>query len=1255
MPAAPTQTRNVLATSGGIAAIAILLFASQASAGRDRNRVQSVRHVQAGGTTSVTVKGTKTATFSVYKLDRPDRVVVDLANATIDRRMQGAGGGKSVFDLNTWAVSQVSAHRVAGSRRSLVRIVVSLARPGGYKVKAIGNDLVIRVTPRQAMPAPQTKVVVRVTQDPQQARATRRAARQARAAQADARQARAALKAARDASRVASRQADRRVAKALADAKRIKAVLGAARAEAAQTRASLRLAQSDADKAKRDAAVSRRQATQATRAARRAVAAAKADADKAKKISARSMTAAKQQLAVASAKLRRAQTIAKRAEAARSAAQKTRRNAARDAARAQARLASARAAEQRADAQKASAANTAKLAQQYRIAASRMSSRDAKRAEALRQRARDAAADAQRRTSLAKTALKRAESRRKRADAAAKAAEARRLRAVAAITAAETKRDIANRQRQLADSGKARAEDQWKHAELRRKRAVRAAAEATRRARRARVLRKQEEKALRQARHARVAAAANRVAASRATVRLEAAVDAVAKAKSEAIRQRKAAAVAARQLFVLARDRAATQRSIAKARAKTKQLDHRAKAAETRLAGNLKQVARRRAEVRQLSKQRDAAAAELARLKTAAIAARQARVAEQAKLAALSKTRAREEAQLRRVRTARKAAQRKSARLAARPRVRDIDFVDNRDVARVVIALSSPAKPRVIRSRGRRVILEIPNARITPKLERTLDTTRFHGPVRAISSFRDPRNPKNVRVVVELAGNAKGELERVGNTYHWNFRKSVAAPKPTVAARPRTRARPRPRTRSASYPARTVGGYGAVSTPITQQTVAQLGRKRRRVYRGRKIDLDFKDADIHNLLRLLADVGAVNVVIPDNIKAKVTVRLKRVPWDQALEVILASKGLWYRREGNLYRVAPRKELDTEDENEANRIKMLAGSEAPEPEVFTMNYGDALLLRTQLRSLLSPKGDLRMDRRTNSLIINDLRANRRRIISVLRRLDTQTPQIQVEARIVEARSTYVRQIGVQWGGSATASQQTGNATGLIFPNNISVGGSSAEGPVTSASATPSDFAVSLPAAVGAGSGGALGFTLGSVGGNFNLSLRLSALEDQGTVRIISSPKITVISNETATIKQGTSVPISVPAANGTGTQTTFVPADLSLEVTPKVSQRDCSITMELVIKNNEIGPVTAQGESILTKEATTTVLVSDGQTTVVGGVYTRNTALQYSKVPFFGDLPVIGWFFKSRRESDERAELLIFITPRITNKAFLRCE
>lgn len=592
--------------------------------------------------------------------------------------------------------------------------------------------------------------------------------------------------------------------------------------------------------------------------------------------------------------------------------------------------------------------------------------------------------------------------------------------------------------------------------------------------------------------------------------------------------------------------------------------------------------------------------------------------------------------------------QRAKASATVRPgksaaQIQAIRFHGEEGNGHVDIAVAEGASVQIGEASATRVELIVDNAELGAKLERTLDVSKFGSPVRAVSAFRDRHTANRVRLIAELAQPTTPTVDRDGVNVRWHFISGDIAKRPV---------------RMKDVPSPVIGGFGEASTPVVQQSVAQLQPQagRRRIYHGATIDFDFKDAPIHDLLRVIADTGHVNIVVPDTIDAKVTVRLKRVPWDEALEVILASKGLWYRRDGNLYRIAPRKELDAEDEAEAARREAAVKAEAPRPEVVTLNYASAEDLKSKLEPMLSGKGKIETDGRTNALIVNDVAGNRSEIVRLALSLDTQTPQITIEARIVEARSTFVRQFGVQWGGNAIAGAAGGNATGLAFPSSIAIaGGSEDQATNRRGVATPSDFAVNLPASTGTGEGGVLGFSLGSIGGNVNINLRLSALEDSGTVRIISAPKVTVLNNKEAMISQGVSIPISVVSAAGTNTQ--FVQADLALKVTPYVSQRDCAIAMNLVVTKNEADFVNvgARGDpTILRKEARTQMLVSDGDTAVLGGIYTRNTGLAYKKVPFFGDLPVLGWLFKNRRENDDRTEILVFITPKITNKATLPC-
>jgi len=349
-------------------------------------------------------------------------------------------------------------------------------------------------------------------------------------------------------------------------------------------------------------------------------------------------------------------------------------------------------------------------------------------------------------------------------------------------------------------------------------------------------------------------------------------------------------------------------------------------------------------------------------------------------------------------------------------------------------------------------------------------------------------------------------------------------------------------------------------------------------------------------------------------------------------------------------------LEKELEQEIARQKQLHDVLPTETRIIAVSYADAKNLQDRARDLVSPRGRVSVDERTNQLIVSDVAANINLIEDLVRSLDTQTSQVVIEARIVEARSNYLRQLGVQWGGTAFRDAAHGNATGLVFPSDVAVGGGASDSstpraglPYLASPASSPDFAVNLPAAVGTGSGGALGLMLGSIGGAFNLNLRLSALENLGQARILSSPRISTMDNVEASIEQGVSIPIAIVSAQGI--QTIFVDAKLNLTVRPHVTNEG-TIIMNIHVSRNEpdFANTGARGDpTILKKEAKTVMLVRDGDTAVIGGIYQRNAGMNYAKVPFFADLPILGYFFRSRKENDDRTEFLVFITPRIANR------
>lgn len=447
----------------------------------------------------------------------------------------------------------------------------------------------------------------------------------------------------------------------------------------------------------------------------------------------------------------------------------------------------------------------------------------------------------------------------------------------------------------------------------------------------------------------------------------------------------------------------------------------------------------------------------------------------------------------------------------------------------------------------------------------------------------------------------------------------------------------------------------AFLTDVPLQVRPARGSRR---YSGRRIDLDFKDADIHNILRLLAEVGGVNVVTSDDVSGTVTIRMRNVPWDQALDVILQAKGLGMVRRGNLIRVAPLEQLEKEREAAIARQKQNEQLAPLETRLVPVSYATASGLQPRITELLSPRGSVSVDERTNVLIVRDIVENLDDAEELVRTLDTQTPQVLVEARIVEATSSYVRDVGIQWGGNVNFGSAFGNPTGLQFPSSIGVVGGNDQqdtpfgglGPFGQGTEPPGNFAVNLPAITGTRSGGALGLTFGSLNGAINLNVRLSAAESTGTVRIVSAPRILTLDNEEATISQGTLIPYSQVSAQGV--QTAFQEAVLELKVRPHVTS-DGAVSMHVKIKRDEpdFTNQSVRGDpTILKRSAETDLLLQDGDTAVIGGIYTRNTGRNLDAVPFFADIPILGVLFQRRRVQDDRNELLIFLTPRIVNRA-----
>jgi type IV pilus assembly protein PilQ len=600
--------------------------------------------------------------------------------------------------------------------------------------------------------------------------------------------------------------------------------------------------------------------------------------------------------------------------------------------------------------------------------------------------------------------------------------------------------------------------------------------------------------------------------------------------------------------------------------------------------------------------------------------------------------------------------------------VKDVRYSHQSDRERVIIETDREAT-HVAEATKKGVRIEIKGARLPKSLERKLDVGAFGGVVSSVSSYQKS-GTDTVVVEIERDPNAKFLVKREGDRVVCTLMLGPlpssetgkgsdggAARKTKVVAKEADYDLPKVETSIGDIFETEPDQADAILPSMGLAGQVQNNPDAKNAGTGRRIDLDLKDADIHDVLRLLADVGRVNVVTSDSVSGSVTIRMRGVPWDQALETVLQAKGLGMVRKGNLIRVAQLADLNKERELAVKRRESEFQLAPLETRLIPISYAEAQELTARSQELLSPRGSLSVDSRTNVIIARDVTGNLNQIEELIRALDTQTPQVLIEARIVEASSRFNRELGIQWGGGSLLSQATGVDTGLAFPNSIGIFGAADDQTTPTDGLHPDNnvvtspnFAVNLPAATGGGTGGALGFTFGSVNNLFNLSVRLSAAEQSGMVRIISSPRVLTLDNKEARIAQGTLIPFSQVSAQGV--QTVFQEAKLQLLVKPHVTA-DGSVSLAVKINRDEpdFGNRGARGDpTILKREVETELLVMDGHTAVIGGIYTRNSSRSLSQVPVLGDIPILGVLFQKRATNDQRTELVVFITPRIVNRA-----
>lgn len=439
----------------------------------------------------------------------------------------------------------------------------------------------------------------------------------------------------------------------------------------------------------------------------------------------------------------------------------------------------------------------------------------------------------------------------------------------------------------------------------------------------------------------------------------------------------------------------------------------------------------------------------------------------------------------------------------------------------------------------------------------------------------------------------------------------------------------------------------------------KLGEKKKKTFTGEKLSLNFQDIEVRAVLQLLADFTNKNIVVSDSVDGNITVRLKDVPWDQALDIVLESKNLGMRENGNVIWVAPNAELDAKDAQEIELAKRKTELDPLVTEYVPVNFAKAGDLATLIKSrtvaegdtshsLLSSRGSVSFDDRTNTLLIQDTASQVAEIRDLIKVLDVPVQQVSIESRIVIANDSFGKQLGARFG--VTPSWSNSGSSGIAgaglssstdtYYNSLATSSTGTAGQVKLPGLTDR-LSVNLPAA---GAAGKFGFSI--LTSDFLLDLELSALQAESKGEIIATPRV-ITSNQTkAVIEQGVEIPYQEASSAG-NTSTSFKKAVLSLEVTPQITP-DEHISMDLKVNQDTVGQVYNNIPSIDTREIQTKVLVANGQTVVLGGVHEENRIKSSTKVPVLGDLPMVGQVFRNTNRSDTKRELLIFVTPRIVD-------
>ncbi len=526
--------------------------------------------------------------------------------------------------------------------------------------------------------------------------------------------------------------------------------------------------------------------------------------------------------------------------------------------------------------------------------------------------------------------------------------------------------------------------------------------------------------------------------------------------------------------------------------------------------------------------------------------------------------------------------------------IEDINFRRGEEgQGRVVVDLSSAEVPVNIDRRGGEIVIELPGTRIPEELRRRLDVLDFATPVKYVDIMQRDNN---------------GRIRITPRTEDYEQLAYQSDESLTVELK-----------------------------PLTEEEIEEREQEEPQ-YTGERLSLNFQDIEVRAVLQLLADFTGLNVVVSDSVGGTLTLRLKNIPWDQALDIILQTEGLGQRRNGNVIFIAPQQEIAQREQQELQARQQKEELAPLRTEYIQINYAKASelasIMQSEGTSLLSDRASVTVDARTNTLLVRDTSSNLEQARQLVSRLDVPVRQVLIESRIVVANEDFNRELGVRFGVSGNSTSEAAAVTS---------DGTTAGDLATGATATPntSGYNVDLPVTNPAGS---IGLALAELPFGSLLQLELSAMQAEGRGEIISTPRVITSNQSEAVIEQGVEIPYQEASSSG-ATSVSFKKAVLSLTVTPQITPDD-RLIMDLAITRDSVGQIFANVPSIDTRELQTQVLVDNGETVVLGGIYEQDKNNTVNRVPFFSDLPVVGTLFESTIRENDKSELLVFVTPKI---------